>query len=139
MIATEVGENIENRLQKYFQERAYEISSIDEAQNQITFSGLVRPSWFLAVFLSFLAACGLLCFGLVLSLLYPSLGNLFLFLTLFAPTAGVFYWRGAKRMEQVLLQIKPFEEENKALITLTAHRDEIIQFKQEFSFEECNE
>ena len=40
------------QLKDYFKQRAYNVTSSDAAQDTMTFEGLVRPSWFLAIFLS---------------------------------------------------------------------------------------
>lgn len=137
LISSELEESLLSQLQKYFDQRAYKVAAVDAAQNQVTFQGFVRPSWFLAIFLTLLAASGLLCLALVLSLLYPSLANLFLTLTLLAPAAGVFYWKKAGRLEQVLLKVEALTEPGigaQSLITVTAHRDELIQLQQALPF-----
>jgi Cofactor assembly of complex C subunit B len=130
----EPEESVLNKLQQYFEQRAYRITTVDPTLNRVTFEGFVRPSWFLAVFLSFLAAVGLLCLALVLSLLYPSSGNFFLALTLLAPAAGIFYWQKAGRREQVSLQVETISapQPQKSIITITAHRDELFQLQQAF-------
>ncbi len=133
LIAEEPEESLLGQLQEYFDQRAYRVAAVDPAQNQVTFEGFVRPSWFLAIFLTLLAASGLLCFALVLSLLYPSLSNLFLALILLAPAAGVFYWKKAGRLEQVGLKVEALPDREKggqSLITVTAHRDELLQLQQ---------
>ena len=133
LIAEEPEESLLGQLQEYFDQRAYRVAAVDPAQNQVTFEGFVRPSLFLAIFLTLLAASGLLCFALVLSLLYPSLSNLFLALILLAPAAGVFYWKKAGRLEQVGLKVEALPDRGKggqSLITVTAHRDELLQLQQ---------
>ncbi len=133
LIAEEPEESLLGQLQEYFDQRAYRVAAVDPGQNQVTFEGFVRPSWFLAIFLTLLAASGLLCFVLVLSLLYPSLSNLFLALILLAPAAGVFYWKKAGRLEQVGLKVEALPDRGKvgqSLITVTAHRDELLQLQQ---------
>lgn len=125
------------QLQDYFQSRAYQVTSLDAAQNQVTFEGFVRPSWFLAVFLTILAAVGLSCLALVLYLLVPAASYWLLLLLLLAPTVGWFYWKGAGRVEQVLLQVGSTvaeEGEPSVLITVTAHRDELQQLKTALPF-----
>ena len=137
LIAEGPQELLLSQLQEYFDQRAYRVNALDAAQNQVTFQGFVRPSWFLAIFLTFLAACGLLCLALVLSLLYPSLGSFFLLLLLLAPAAGIFYWRKAGRLEQVFLKVEPLpspDEGEQTIITVTAHRDELIQLQQALPF-----
>ncbi|RMF27779.1 MAG: cofactor assembly of complex C subunit B, partial [Cyanobacteria bacterium J083] len=105
--------------------------------NVLSFAGLVRPSFFLAIFLSLLAAIGLLSLSLVLALLYPAGGKLFLLLVLLAPLAGWFYWQKAERIEEIKLKIEALplnEAESLTQVTIVAHRDEIIQLEQDKSF-----
>lgn len=113
----------------YFEQRAYQVKAQDD--DQITLTGQVRPSWFLAIFLSSLAAVGSLCFALVLSSLFPGVGLAFVGLILLAPAAGWFYWQRAGREEHVTLEAKP-QSETAAhkQILVTAHRDELIALEQ---------
>ena len=133
LIAKEAEESLLTRLQQYFDQRAYRVAAVDPATNQVTFQGFVRPSWFLAIFLTLLAACGILCLSLVLSLLYPTLTRVFLALVLLAPAAGVFYWKKAGRNEQVFLKVEVLPTQDtvqQSLITVTAHRDELIELQE---------
>jgi hypothetical protein len=87
----------------------------------------------MAIFLTTLAACGILCLSLVLSFLYPSLDRLFFGLVLLSPAAGLFYWKKAGRNEQVSLRVEPVSMQEtgiQTLITVTAHRDELQQLQQ---------
>jgi uncharacterized protein (DUF58 family) len=78
---------------------------------------------------------GLLCLGLVLSVLLPQIGRGWVGLLLLAPLAGVFYWRGAERLEQVKLQVEALPTASaqgmagQTQLTVTAHRDEIIELQ----------
>ncbi len=127
-------ESILPELQDYFDRRAYRVTAVDREQNQVTFEGYVRPSWFLAIFLSLLAAVGMVSLGLMLSMVFPQSGNLFLGLVLLSPIAGLFYWKKSGRIEQVSLQVKLMESpgnnatQNK--ITVTGHRDELAVLQQ---------
>jgi hypothetical protein len=122
-----------NQIEQHFVQRAYNVvPSSDSVQNQITFEGFVRPSFFLAVFLSFLAAVGILCLVLVLSILLPQFSNLLLCLVLAAPIAGVFYWRAAARPERVFLKVEAGNHQGQAdqtLIKVVAHRDELAELR----------
>ncbi|WP_235641334.1 cofactor assembly of complex C subunit B [[Limnothrix rosea] IAM M-220] len=132
-IATEPEESVFERLQTYFEKRAYQITDIDGVNNVVTYQGFVPPSGFLAVFLSLLTALGLTCVALVLALLYPPVGFGFLGITLLAPAAGFFYWKRAGKMEKVVLQITketPITETPTQRILVTAHRDELILLRQ---------
>ncbi len=120
------------QLQQYFARRAYQVISVDEAGNQVTFEGVVRPSLFLAFFLTLLAAVGILCLALVLSILLPQLTWALMAAVLLAPIAGAFYWRGARRPEKVLLRVDALEslpEGAQSIVTVTAHRDELKELQ----------
>lgn len=118
------------QLRQYFAQRAYQVTHIDPNQDQITFEGFVRPSFFLAIFLTCLAALGLFCLALPLSLLVDGLTPLFGLIVL-APLTGLFYWKNAGRQEQVLLKVESLAAETaegvvgKSVIMVTAHRDEL--------------
>jgi hypothetical protein len=64
--------------------------------------------------------------SLILAFLYPAIAPGFFLLLLLSPLAGFFYWRKAGRWEKVLLKI---ESESQKLLTVTAHRDELIQLQ----------
>ncbi len=142
LISFEPQESLLPQLQQYFTQRAYQVASVDAAQNQVVFQGFVRPSWFLAIFLSLLAAVGLLCLSLVLSMLFPGTATLFLGLEVLSPLAGWFYWQKAGRTEQVSLKLEDSlgEGTNQAqsLITVTAHRDELAALQQALNLKPCD-
>lgn len=85
LIAEQEADSLLTQIQQHFASRAYRITALNREANQITFEGLVRPSWFLAIFLTLLTAVGLLCLGLVLSMAMPNLGKLFWGLVLLSP------------------------------------------------------
>lgn len=129
------------QLQEHFSQRAYRIQEDAAGQaeqgidEEIVLQGFVRPSLFLAVFLTFLAAIGGFCLSLVLAVLFPALQAAFLSLVLLAPLAGIFYWKQAGRIETVRLKVEPAADklpsgEIKSVATIAAHRDEIIQLRQ---------
>ncbi len=132
LLANQQGTPLLERLQQHFTERAYRLSSVDAEQNQVVYEGIVRPSLFLAIFLSGLAAVGLLCLALVLALSFPDFAQIAPILILLAPAAGGFYWRKSKRPEQVALQVEPLEgnDSTQSLITVTGHRDELAELRQ---------
>ncbi|MBW4596363.1 MAG: cofactor assembly of complex C subunit B [Brasilonema angustatum HA4187-MV1] len=119
------------QLREYFQTRSYRVAAVDPIQNQVTFEGIVRPSWFLAVFLTVLAGIGLLCLSLVLSLIFPNLSTVFLGMVLLSPLSGVFYWYKAGKLEKVSLKVEAAQsnQHSPTQVTLTAHRDEIIELQ----------
>lgn len=126
------------QLKEYFQARSYRVAAVDPGQNQVTFEGFVRPSLFLAVFLTLLSTVGTLCLALVLSQLFPNIGAFFVGLVLLAPLSGLFYWRKAGRLEKVLLRVEPTSsnETFPSRITVVAHRDELIQLREALQLED---
>lgn len=119
------------RVREYFHLRSYRVAAIDREQNQVTFEGFVKPSWFLAVFLTLLAAIGIVCLLLVLSLIIPSFSTLFLWLVLLSPLSGLFYWKKSGRLEKVSLKLEatPNQQHFSSKIIVTAHRDELAQLQ----------
>jgi hypothetical protein len=130
LMASQPPDDLQKALDTYFANRAYQVVASSK-EGQVTLSGQVRPSWFLAVFLSFLAAIGALCFALVLATLFPAYSWGFAGLLLLSPAAGIFYWQRAGREEQVNYTLTTnAENPGTSRLTLTAHRDEIIALRQ---------
>lgn len=128
LVSEQAEDVLATELKAYFSQRAYRVAAVDDPSHQVTFEGLVRPSWFLAIFLTMLSAVGMLCLGLVLSMLVPARGGIFLLLVLVSPLAGIFYWKKAGRSEQVSLKLEGLTLEGnqtQSLITVRAHRDEL--------------
>lgn len=120
------------QLQQYLHSRSYTLSKVDAETNSVSFEGFIRPSLFLAIFLSILALVGILCLILVWSLLFPNWTATFSILVLLAPAAGIFYWKKAGRKERVWLKLEPNTGDRtlpQSLLTVTAHRDELIQLQ----------
>ena len=117
-----------NQLQAYFNQRAYRVVTTDASRLQVTFEGFVQPSVALAFFLTLLAAIGLLCLALMLSFFFPQFSNLLLALPFLSLLTGVFYWKKAARLEQVVLRVEndsALAAETANVVTVTAHRDEL--------------
>ena len=131
LISEEDEATLMPQLKEYFRSRSYRVAAVDREQNQVTFEGFVKPSWFLAVFLTLLAFAGLVCLSLVLSILFPSLRTFFLGLVLLSPMSGIYYWKKAGRLEKVLLKLEtiPNQQHSSSKITVTAHRDELIELQ----------
>ena len=129
-------DNVLTYLRDYFTNRSYQVKAIDTDKNKVTLEGMVSPSVFLAIFLSFLAGCGLFCFALVLSMLFETESTTFLPLVIFSPLAGFFYWKGSSRVEQVAFRLDSNAQESQdTIITIQAHRDELIQLQNVFPFQ----
>lgn len=129
LVSTQSKEATLEQLRRYFADRAYRITAIDP-NTGITFEGFVRPSGFLAVFLTLLAAVAMLCLSLVLTFLFPARAKLLPGLALLAPLAGVFYWKTSGRPETVRLTFQSsLENPPQNLVTVTAHRDELAELQ----------
>lgn len=135
-------EALEQDLRQYFDERSYSVKALDRERDVITWEGFVQPSLPLAILLSFLASIGLFCLSLVLLLAVPAVGPSWFAVMLFAPAAGSFYWKRAGRLEEVSYRVlEPevaAEGENKvkSLLSISAHRDEILSLQQTLPFQE---
>ncbi len=126
-----------DEIKAHFQQRAYRVTNIDPVQQAIAFEGNVQASPFLAVFLSLLAALGLLCLALVLAVFWPQRGFLFFFLLWLAPLAGTFYWQKAARVEAITLELGDPDQpshpgQGQYPLTITAHRDELRELQAQF-------
>ena len=124
-----------NQLQSYFLQRAYQVQAINPQQQTLSLTGYVRPSLFLAVFLSGMAGLGLGCLALILATLWPTIGQSVWVLCVLSPLAGWFYWQKAGRWETIKISINAeSSSDNNALLNIQAHRDELAQLKQHFAW-----
>ncbi len=131
------ADNILSYLRDYFFRRAYRVKSIHPEENKVVLEGFVAASGFLAVFLSLLAGCGLFSLGLVLAMLFQSQSLYWgLGFSLLAPLAGWYYWHRARRVEQVVFRLdsNPETDKTQTVITIQAHRDELIELQKNFPF-----
>jgi len=118
------------QVRDHLRQRAYKVVEIDPKRDVAILTGQVRPSIFLAIFMTMLAAIGLGCLGVVLGILLPALENLWFWLIVISPIAGVFYWRGTPREQQVSLQLLP-----EARLKVRAHKDEIAELERSLNLE----
>lgn len=132
LVPSENEDVLLKKLQEYFESRAYQLTKVEPETKQITFKGFVQPSLFLAILLSLLAVVGFFCLALVLFLLFPDANNLLWLLVILSPLAGVFYWRKAGRWEEILLKVVS-RQGSQNLVSVTAHRDELIQLQENLS------
>ncbi len=118
------------QVRDHFRQRAYKVVEIDPERDVATLLGQVKPSLFLAVFMTLLAAIGLICLGLVLGILIPDLENIWIWLAVMSPIAGIFYWRGTPRERQVSLRLLPDTK-----LKIRAHKDEIEELQRSLNLE----
>jgi HAMP domain-containing protein len=127
-------ENVLKDVTEYLEGRSYRLQSVDKETEQAVFSGMVRASWGMAIFLSVLAAIGAISLGLVLAIQFPQLGYWGLAAVLLAPGAGWFYFAKSQRPEQVILNVRPADQSQKTRLKMTAHRDEIASLQSTLSY-----
>jgi ABC-type polysaccharide/polyol phosphate export permease len=137
--STQAEDILLSNLRDYFDQRAYQVKAIEPTTNCVTLEGTVRPSLFLALFLSGLSAVGALCLGLVFSMLLPQGYLLGISLLALAPLTGLFYWRKAARTETVSFRLESASDAGPnvndssmtgSMVTVSAHRDELESLKQ---------
>jgi hypothetical protein len=135
--STQSNEWLLEQLKQYFADRAYQVTSVDGDRNVVNLQGNVRPSVFLAVFLSSLALVGMVCLVLVLEMTLPDGGFFWWALLVIAPLTGWFYWKKADRPESVSFRL---ESEGvpagTSVIKLQAHRDEVEALQEALGLEE---
>jgi hypothetical protein len=126
-----------SQLKEYFRSRSYRVAEVDRELNKVTFEGNVRPSWFLAIFLTLLAATGIVCLSLVVYLLFPNLSTPVLALVLLSPLSGLFYWKKSGRLEKVSLKVETTQSKQtpSSKITVVGHRDELSELQRTLQFE----
>ena len=131
LVSTLDEDTLMPKIKEYFRSRSYRVAAVNQEQNQVTFEGNVRPSWFLAIFLTLLAATGIVCLSLVVSLLFPSFSTLVLAMLLLSPLSGLFYWKKSGRLEKVSLKVETTQSEQtfSSKITVIAHRDELSELQ----------
>ncbi len=113
----------------HLKQRGYRVIKLNGDDEAVTLEGKIRPSIFLAIVLVIVAAIGMGCLGLVLSILVPFFGDNWLVIieiAVFAAiSAGLFYWHGAERTEQISLQLQPNSQ-----LWLRGHKDELSKLQQ---------
>jgi len=124
------------QVRDHFKNRAYQVIKVDGDRETVTFAGRVRPSIFLAILLVITAAIGMGCLGLVLSILEPFFSDNWWLLMLIAPAAGVFYWRGSDRVEEISLQWRPISDSNVNFnLWVRGHKDELTELQRSLHLE----
>ncbi|MEC4813326.1 MAG: cofactor assembly of complex C subunit B [Scytonema sp. PMC 1069.18] len=137
LVSEQDEETLMPRLREYFQSRSYRVVEVDPEQNRVFFEGYVRPSLFLAIFLTLLSVSGFLCLSLVLFFLFPNLNRAVLGIVLLSPLSGVVYWQKAGKLEKVSLKLEATRKDKRfpSKMSVTAHRDELIELRRALNLE----
>jgi ABC-type transport system involved in cytochrome bd biosynthesis fused ATPase/permease subunit len=122
------AEALAEKVKEYLEKRTYSLAATGDAEVQV-YEGVMQPSKFLAVFLSFAAFLGLVCLSLVFGVFFPQAYILWYALPFFCPVAGLFYWKKARKTETVRFKIMPTEQ-GQTKLKVEAHRDELATMNQ---------
>ena len=130
------GDSVLDKVEALLKERSYRITEVKPEESKAIFEGLVRPSLALAILLVALAATGIIAFSIALSMVIPLVGLKFLGLVLISPVAGFFYWRGAERVEKVVVQVvEGSDSAQNTTLKISAHRDELIVLEEALPYQ----
>ncbi|RAL54625.1 hypothetical protein DM860_001753 [Cuscuta australis] len=102
----------------------------------ITFEGMMSPSRGQAALLSFCTCVSLASVSLVLTIALPDVGNRWFWLVALSPLAGVYYWTGATRKEQV--KVRMMVDGNGTVSEVVLQGDDVVveQLRKELNFSE---
>lgn len=130
-LADKPGDEVLSQVESFLTGRSYRITEVKPEEAKVVFEGLVRPSLGLAILLVSMVALGLMALSIVLSMTLPGIGPKFILLVLISPLAGFFYWRGAERIETVVVQVAEVASSDQSLdihtkLRISAHRDELL-------------
>ncbi|MDX1978608.1 MAG: cofactor assembly of complex C subunit B [Pseudanabaenaceae cyanobacterium bins.68] len=114
---------------KHLRQRSFQVVAYSPDQELVTLSGQVAPSVGLLLLLILIAAVGFSCLSLVLTILLPDWPALIWSPLLAVPGVGIFYWRGAARLEQVTVGWR-----SPGQLWIKAHKDEIRTLQTQLGF-----
>jgi hypothetical protein len=117
-----------SKVRDHLKQRGYQVIKLESDREAVTLAGRVRPSIFLAIVLVIVAALGIGCLGLVLSILVPFFSDNWLTIAeiaiFTAIGSGLFYWNGADRIEEISLQLRPNSQ-----LWVRGHKDELAEMQ----------
>jgi len=117
-----------SKVRDHLKQRGYQVIKLESDREAVTLAGRVRPSIFLAIVLVIVAALGMGCLGLVLSILVPFFSDNWLTIAeiaiFTAIGSGLFYWNGADRTEEISLQLRPNSQ-----LWVRGHKDELTEMQ----------
>jgi len=127
---------IDDRARKifqYFKKYNYEVKETGEV---ITFSGLYAADKGQAAAVTFYTFCGMASVALVLSTIYPSIGNWWYSLTLLSPAAWFYYFQRGTRQELVKVKMVTADDDQTTDIIIEGDQEEIARFCKELELVE---
>jgi len=117
----------------YFKDNNYKVKDAGET---ITFEGAIAASRGQAAALTFYVFIGLLCTSLVLSIVFPAIGDYWFSAVLLAPAAGYYYYTNANRNEEVQVKMVTSDDDMETDIIVQGDAEEIERFWKTLGFAE---
>lgn len=118
---------------QYFKKYNYEVKGTGDV---ITFVGLYAADKGQAAAVTFYTFCGMASVALVLSTLYPEIGNWWYLLTLLAPGAWFYYFSQGTREEEMKVKMVTADSDETIDIMLEGDIEEITRFCKELQLVE---
>jgi len=116
----------------FFKRNNYVIADAGEV---ITFEGNIAPERGTAAYITFCAAIGLLCIGLVCSIALPG-GNAWYALALVSPLSGSYYMENAGRKEQMKVKMVTADDDMTTDIIVEGDVEEIERMRRDLNLVE---
>ena len=116
----------------FFKRNNYVIADAGEV---ITFEGNIAPERGTAAYITFCAAVGLLCIGLVCSIALPG-GNAWYALALVSPLSGSYYMENAGRKEQMKVKMVTADDDMTTDIIVEGDVEEIERMRRDLNLVE---
>ena len=110
--------------------------NIAEAGEVVTFRGNIQRSRGQASFQVFCTFIGLGSLALVLSTIYPGIGDNFYWMTLVSPLAGVYYWDNAAQVEEVKVKLVTNDDNTETEVRVQGGADAVEDFRRALDLNE---
>ncbi|CAD7699691.1 unnamed protein product [Ostreobium quekettii] len=118
---------------QYFTKYNYRIK---ETGKVITFVGTYQADISQAASLALYTFIGLGCVALVLSTLFPDVGNWWYVLTAASPLAAIYYWQTGTREEEVKVKMISSDDDTETDIIVEGDEEELTRMSKELGFTE---
>ena len=125
-------DELAREISMYFRRNNYVIADAGEV---ITFEGNIAPERGTAAYITFCAAIGLLCIGLVCSIALPG-GNLWYSLALLSPLSGGYYMDNAGRKERVKVKMVTADDDMTTDVIVEGDVEEIERMRRDLNLVE---
>ncbi|KIZ01885.1 hypothetical protein MNEG_6075 [Monoraphidium neglectum] len=118
---------------QYFKSYNYKVK---ETGDVITFEGIYAADRGQAAAVTFYTFCGMASVALVLSILFPDIGNWWYALTLVSPLSAVYYFQRGERAEEVRVKMVTSDDDLTTDIIVEGDQEEIARLSKELGLVE---